>query len=269
MKAAPVIMPDELFRIFYIPLLMFFSSDRLLALDALPLPGDEVHVWHACLDTDLSDIDYLASILAADEMERARRFHFDEHRHHYIIARGLLRCLLGRYLEIEPDRLRFCYGEYGKPALVQEHGGDWMRFNLSHSHNFALYAFARNRELGIDIERIKKGFANEQIAERFFSEEETGVLRSLPKSLQDEAFFNCWTRKEAYIKAKGEGLSMPLHTFDVSLIPGEPARLLASRLDSEEASRWTLIHLTPCDGYVGAVAAEGIDWQLKLKDFDF
>jgi Phosphopantetheinyl transferase len=246
---------------------MIFSSDRSLAFDIPPLSGGEVHVWRAHLGKGLSDIEYLASILSTDETERANRFHFDEHRHDYIIARGLLRCLLGRYLKIKPDQLRFCYGKYGKPALINECGGDWLRFNLSHSHNLALYAVARNREVGIDLEWIRKGFANEQIAERFFSKEETRVLRSLPGDLQDEGFFNCWTRKEAYIKARGEGLSMPLDKFDVSLIPGEPARLLASRVDAEDTSRWTFYNLAPCDGYAGAVAAEGRDWQIRLMDF--
>jgi 4'-phosphopantetheinyl transferase len=246
---------------------MNFSSDQSSAFDAPPLAGDEVHVWRARLDAGLSDIGYFASTLAEDETERAARFHFDKHRHDYIIARGILRRLLGRYLEVGPDQLRFCYGEYGKPALAEGCGGDWLRFNLSHSHNLALYAVARNREVGLDVEWVKKDFANEQIAERFFSEVETRALRALPRGLQDEAFFNCWTRKEAYIKARGEGLSMPLHTFDVSLIPGDPARLLASRVDSEEVSRWTLRNLTPGLGYVGAVAAEGRDWRLRLMDF--
>lgn len=240
---------------------------RSLLPDAIHLADDEVQVWRAHLNKGFSNIEHLTSILSANEREKAGRFCFEEHRREYVIAHWILRVLLSRYVEIAPDELRFDHGAYGKPALTLECGGEWLRFNLSHSHGIALYAIARNREVGVDVERIKAGFAGEQIAERFFSSEETRALRLLPDDLQDEAFFNCWTRKEAFIKAKGEGLSMPLDSFDVSLVPGEPAKLVATRADSQEASRWTLRELAPCDGYVGAVAAEGANWRLKLIDF--
>ncbi|HJQ69028.1 MAG TPA: 4'-phosphopantetheinyl transferase superfamily protein [Blastocatellia bacterium] len=235
--------------------------------DAMALADDEVHVWRVYLNKGFSDLERLASILTAEEREKAGRFFFEEHRREYVVSHSILRYLLGRYVEIAPDRLRFRLGEYGKPALAVESGGGWLRFNLSHSHGIALYAIARNREVGVDVERIQPDFAGEQIAERFFSSEEIRALRLIPGHLRDEAFFNCWTRKEAFIKAKGEGLSMPLDSFDVSLAPGEPARLIATRADSDEASRWTLRELSPSDGYVGAVAAEGADWRLKLIDF--
>ena len=252
------------------PLILLFMicfPKRPFPPEVLPLAGDEVHIWRAHLNKALSNLEYLASILEPNEREKAGRFCFEEHRRFYIIAHGVLRCLLSRYVDIAPDRLRLCYGEYGKPALVPECGGEWLRFSLSHSHGLALYAIARNREVGVDVERIQEGFAGEQIAERFFSRDETRALRLLPGHLQDEAFFNCWTRKEAYIKARGEGLSMPLYSFNVSLVPGEPAKLLATSADPQEASRWTLRELTPCDGYVGAVAAEGANWQLRVMDF--
>jgi 4'-phosphopantetheinyl transferase len=175
----------------------------------------------------------------------------------------MLRTLLGRYLDLEPNGLRFSYGSHGKPALAGECGGGKVRFNLSHSHELALFAFTRGRVVGIDLERIRPDLVNEQIAERFFSPREIAMLRALPGSLEKEAFFTCWTRKEAYIKARGDGLSLPLDAFDVSLVPGEPAELLESRENSNEVSRWCLQELVPDPGYVAAIAVEGHLWQLK------
>jgi 4'-phosphopantetheinyl transferase len=136
-------------------------------------------------------------------------------------------------------------------------------FNLAHSHELALYAITRGREVGIDLERIRSNLVDEQIAERFFSPREVVVLRGLPTHRQREAFFNCWTRKEAYVKAKGQGLSIPLDQFDVSLAPGEPAALLSTQWHPQEASRWSLQKLNPGCGYVAALAVEGHDWQVK------
>ena len=134
-----------------------------------------------------------------------------------------------------PECLSFCYGSHGKPALVWESGGDAIRFNISHSDGVALYAVTRGREVGIDLELVRRGLEIEEIAERFFSRLEIATLRALPTPLRRYAFFLCWTRKEAYIKARGEGLSLPLDQFDVSLIPGEPATLMSTRPDSDEA----------------------------------
>jgi 4'-phosphopantetheinyl transferase len=226
-------------------------------------PG-EVHVWRTALEQSPGKVESLLSTLTADERDRAERFHFQRDRDRFIIARGTLRAILGRYLGIEPDALRFSYSDHGKPSLVDEHRAN-LRFNVSHSHKLALFAFAVTRELGVDLEWIRADVADEQIAERFFSAEEVGVLRMLPKEIQSEAFFNCWTRKEAYIKAIGEGLSMPLSRFVVSLAPGDPAALLSangSTTDSE-VSRWLLRDLDPGIGYKGAIIAEGRDWELS------
>jgi 4'-phosphopantetheinyl transferase len=234
-----------------------------------PPPGslkaarDEVHVWLLALDQSPSHVRSLLPILSEDELNRANRFHFQKDHDHYVVGRGTLRMILGRYLGTEPDRLRFSYTYYGKPALEKEFEGESLRFNLSHSHGLALLAVTRDRELGVDIEWIRAGIVDEQIAERFFSEKEVGVLRGLPRDLQDQAFFNCWTRKEAYIKAKGEGLSMPLAIFDVTLVPGEPAALLETRGDPPEAARWSLRELITAPGFAAAIAVEGDDWGLR------
>ena len=227
------------------------------------LGSNEVHVWRAALDEPPPQIDSFLHTLAADEQTRAERFYFQRDRERFITARGVLRAILGLYLNRAPKCLSFCYSSHGKPALAWESGGDAIRFNMSHSHGVALYAVARGREVGIDLEFIRRDLEVEQIAERFFSRRETATLRALPTDLRKYAFFLCWTRKEAYIKARGEGLSLPLDQFDVSLIPGEPAALLSAQPDSDEALRWSLQELTLASGYVAALAVEGRGWSLS------
>ncbi|MBA3256820.1 MAG: 4'-phosphopantetheinyl transferase superfamily protein [Pyrinomonadaceae bacterium] len=229
----------------------------------LILRSDEVHVWRATLDLQYSRVQSLQQTLAADERRRAERFYFQTDREHFIVGRGLLRAIIGRYLEIEPSRLRFCYSPHGKPSLAGEFNADALCFNLSHADGLALYAVTRGRQLGIDIERVRADLADEQVAEQFFSPREVAVLRALSGDMQQLAFFNCWTRKEAYIKARGEGLSLPLDQFDVSLAPGGPAALLSTAGNPQEAFRWSLRELTPGSGYVAALAAEGDNWELR------
>jgi 4'-phosphopantetheinyl transferase len=225
--------------------------------ETVVLGCDEVHVWRATLDQTSSQIQSFLHTLAADERARAERFYFEKDREHFVVARGVLRAILGGYLSRTPESLSFCYSSHGKPFLA----GNTIRFNMSHSHGVALYAVTRGREVGIDIERIRVDVEVAEIAERFFSRREVAVLRTLPAEVQREAFFNCWTRKEAYIKVRGEGLSLPLDQFDVSLAPGEPAALLDTRPDSSEAARWSLQELTHTPGYVAALAVAGHDWH--------
>lgn len=239
------------------------ASSWGFSLQTPTLAGDEVHVWCVFLDRATPHITSLQQILSADECERAERFYFPKDREHFISARGLLRAILGGYLEVDPGRLRFCYSPYGKPALDRAWGGDTLRFNVSHSDRLALYAVTCNRELGVDVERIRPDFAGEEIAERFFSPNERAALRRLHPDVRCDAFFNCWTRKEAYIKARGEGLSLPLDQFDVSLTPGEPAALLNTRGDPADTSRWSLREIAPAPGYAAALCVEGSGWQLK------
>jgi 4'-phosphopantetheinyl transferase len=214
-----------------------------------------------------SRIQALRHILAADELSKARRFFFPKDRQHFILARGLLRTILGRYLDMEPSQLRFCYDDYGKPSLVPSSDQEALNFSLSHSDGLALYAITRDREIGIDVERVCPIPEAAQIAERFFSAHENAVFRTLDARLKQEAFFTCWTRKEAYVKARGKGLSLPLDQLDVSLIPGEPAMLLNIRGAPREAARWSLCELTPGPGYVAALAVEGHDWRLACWQF--
>jgi 4'-phosphopantetheinyl transferase len=192
-------------------------------------------------------LEVLRALLSAEERDRAARFHFDKHRRYFIAARGILRELLGRYLDKPPAAIEFSYNPYGKPAV------EGIYFNLSHSDNMALYAVSRAREVGVDIERINPAFAEEQIPEQYFSPAEVKVLRALPKQRQTEAFFNCWTRKEAYVKARGLGLSLDLQSFDVTLAPSEPAAFLRG------AGEWSIEALEIAPGFAAAIVASGRD----------
>jgi 4'-phosphopantetheinyl transferase len=235
--------------------------------ERLILGSNAVHVWRVSLDQSPSQIALFRNHLDDDERSRADRFYFSRDRERFIVARGILRAVLGRYSNRAPESLSFSYSTHGKPALASETGIDAIRFNLSHSHGTALYAFTRGREVGVDLEFIRCDLEAEQIAERFFSHSEIEALRALPPSLREYAFFLCWTRKEAYIKARGEGLSTPLDQFDVSLIPGEPAALLSAQSDSDDVLRWTLRNLIPASGYAAALATEGRDWTLSCWEW--
>ena len=228
---------------------------------------DEVHVWRAGLGVAPSQLETLSAILSVDEKKRAERFHFKEDRGEFIAGRVLLRILLGRYVQRAPSQLQFSYGPSGKPRLAGEDPS--LRFNLSHSHGLALYAFIRGRELGVDLEWMKRNADAEKIAERFFSAQEVVTLRALPAREKEKAFFDCWTRKEAYIKAKGDGLTAPLDGFSVSLSPGEPAALLNVKDDPAEVSRWSLRELDPGPGYAAALAVEGNDWRLRCWEWSW
>jgi len=227
------------------------------------LSKDEVHLWRASLNQPTSLVQQLAQTLSVNEQVRADRFCFEKDRWHFIVSRGLLRTILSRYLGMEPSQLQFYYGAHNKPALAATSSSSTLQFNLSHSHELALYAVTCDREIGIDLEHIRPISNTEQIAQRFFSDREYAVLCTLPQSQKQAAFFNCWTRKEAYIKATGRGLSLPLNQFEVSLTPGEPAALLGTLGEPQEASRWSLRELTPDPEYVAALAVEGNGWQLQ------
>jgi len=201
--------------------------------------------------------------LSKEEHARANRSYFERDRTRFIVCRGVLRAILGRYLRAAPGSLELRYSPHGKPAVSTDSGATALRFNVSHADGLALYGLTAGREIGIDLERIRPDVVSDQIADHYFSPREGAVLRSLSPTERVEAFFNCWTRKEAYIKARGAGLSLPLNRFDVSLAPDEPAALLSTRDDPPDASRWLLRELFPGPGYVGAVAVEGNHWRLQ------
>lgn len=233
----------------------------------LTLPENEVHVWLASLEQPESMMLQLKQTLSSDELLRAEKFHFDEDRYHFIVARGLLRTLLGGYLQIRPAQLQFAYNANGKPTLDMLLHEKPLHFNLSHSHNQALLAFSYAGSVGIDIEYMRPDVAFEQVARVSFSPREQTLLLTLPIEERQHAFYTCWTRKEAYIKGKGTGLSLEPNLFDVAFLPGEPAALLSSREDPGEPARWTLQALEPGAEYAGALAVEGHGWSLRCYEW--
>jgi 4'-phosphopantetheinyl transferase len=220
----------------------------------------EIHVWRAWLDG--CDSQQLSRTLSAEERARAEKFHRSEDRHQFIAARGLLRRILGRYLKIAPEDLRFCYGSHGKPALEAGTSGQALHFNLAHSRGLALYAIALGHEVGVDLEYVCQNLKYKGIAERFFSAREYADLCAFPAGEQRRVFFNYWTHKEAFVKATGEGLAYRLDEFEISAGRGN-ATLLSIRDDRRAARHWTLLHLNPAPDYVASIAAKGRGWRLR------
>jgi len=223
-------------------------SSRIIA----PGPG-EARIWSADLEPGAAAIDRLVPLLSADERERAERFHLRRDAMRWIAARAVLREILGGCLDADPRALAFTYGDKGKPALAAPAGSLDLQFSLAHSAHLALYAVTVGGPVGVDVERLRLLSDMDQIAERTFSRQECAVLRGLPVPLRPAGFFNCWTRKEAYIKALGFGLSYPLERFSVSLAPGVPARLEAVEIDPAHVESLTMASLAPRSGFVGAV----------------
>jgi 4'-phosphopantetheinyl transferase len=223
----------------------------------LVLSDDEVHVWRTYLLQTGSMMDRFCDVLAEDEVARSKRFRFDSDRQKFIVARGVLRLILCRYIAAEPSQLRFTYGPYGKPVLLDKGEECSLRFNLSHLADLALYAISDKREVGIDVESLNSNSAPQEIARRFFSSREAGEICGLPPERQREAFFHCWTRKEAYVKARGEGLSFPLDRFEVPLASGTSVTLLREIRELESASIWSLYQVPAARGYSAALVVEG------------
>jgi 4'-phosphopantetheinyl transferase len=213
----------------------------------------EIRIWFCRLDRADAELAQMRATLSEDEATRAARFFQDRDRNHYIVARATLRKLLAIQLGCAAEEVCFEYNEWGKPALPAGFARRDIRFNLSHSHGVAVYAITGERDVGVDVESVRPEFATETIAENFFSRHEVIALRSLPLEQQPDGFFNCWTRKEAYVKARGEGLSIELASFDVSLKPGEPAAILRA----VDRAKWSIASFRPEPGRVAAIVVEG------------
>jgi 4'-phosphopantetheinyl transferase len=228
---------------------------------SVPLANREVHLRTVVLEQPAEVCDRLFALLSGDERRRAARFMFDRDRRAYIVCRGTLRLALGEYLARPAASLRFVYGTRGKPAL---HRKD-VEFNVSHAAGIGVFAFARAGAVGVDVESLDRTVEFEELATRFFSEVEARELTSIPESMRAEAFFNCWTRKEAYIKAVGEGLACPLDSFAVSLLPGAPPAMRWIR--GEDAKAWRLAAFRPTPHHVAALGTAWTPSHVRMVDW--
>jgi 4'-phosphopantetheinyl transferase len=230
------------------------------------LRNSEVHLWKMLLEVNNKVASRLNELLSADEQEKASRFHFAADRRRFVITRGCLRALLSRYTNMAPETIQFAYGKYGKPSLPQAtRESAQIEFNVAHSGNTAAFAFTRIGNIGIDIEQIRTDFDADDIAQRYFSAAEISSLGQTSLAARHAAFFSCWTRKEAFLKAKGVGLSYSLKQFDVTVSPTSPARLLSTRPDAKEAARWSMKSFDLARGYAATVVVAGHNWQLPQR----
>jgi 4'-phosphopantetheinyl transferase len=230
----------------------------------LVLARDQVDIW--LLDENKltsAETEHLASYLSAEERPRADRFRHPAAKAEFIRTRGWLRHVLARYLQAIPERLQFAYGPHGKPRLANHEEGQGICFNVSHSHGIALLAVARDRLIGVDVEKVRINKDLDGLARRYFSANEVTSWEQLSPEQRSHAFFLAWTRKEAFIKALGSGMSFPLDAFDVSLTPGEPARLLAVRSSDKQPSDWTMLDVQVGEEFAGAAAVMGTPKQIR------
>jgi 4'-phosphopantetheinyl transferase len=229
------------------------------------LPEKTIHVWYCNFDLNRDKVEYYSSLLSEDEKQKASRFKFKKDEVCYIISRGILRLLIGSYLRINPKDLNFKYTSFGKPFLTFE---NQLKFNVSHSGKMATFAFFQGTEIGVDIERIKDDFDVLELAQNFFSQKEIIALENQSKEELSKAFFRCWTRKEAFIKAEGSGLSFPLDKFAVSLDDDQNADLLETQWNRIEKDIWQLYSFIPAKGYLGAVAIAHSNAQISYHNWD-
>lgn len=226
------------------------------------LANDEVHVWRCSLDDDAAGFDHRLACLSREEQERAARFKLDRPRCQFVMARSALRSLIGAYLEIDPVDVRFRTSEHGKLHLFNSPGQ--LEFNLSHSHDLALFAFSRQAPVGIDVEWLGREVATAEIAGRYFSRLEQDQLNDLPAEERPRGFMECWTRKEAYLKARGSGLSREPRTFSVSLAPTGNASLLEDQIEPSAAHQWRVYPLELTNDYCGALATAVVPGGVKV-----
>jgi 4'-phosphopantetheinyl transferase len=227
------------------------------------LLGENVHVWQAKIDLPSKGVQNLKKNLSIDERIKAERFRFDRDKNQFIAARGILRLILTYYLSVEPGAVRFCYDKNGKPRLHNEFGKTGIKFNVSHSEGLAVYVFTRGHEVGVDVECMREISEMEQIIEQLFSAKERVVFNALPISEKRETFFNWWTRKEAFTKATGNGLSHPLDRFDALLAGGKTGESLGILGCAQECQGWSIFDMTPAEEFAGAVVVEGKDWDVQ------
>ena len=231
--------------------------------DVPPLEEDTIHVWRIWLAEPDGRIRSFRDLLTDAEQQQADRFLFDEHRQRFTAGRAQLRRILGNYIDVAPEQVDFKYTNLGKPYFAEGVSDPHLEFNFTNSKDWALLAITYRTELGIDIERIREMTNMEGLARRFFAQPEIDVIvRELCEVRRQEHFFRCWTRKEAFLKAIGTGLTFPLGNVCVSIVDSEPVQIQWIKDRAEEASRWDLVHVMPIEGYVGALARQSSGEQL-------
>jgi len=235
--------------------------------DHLSLGTSDVHVWAAHLDPPTEELVRFAASLSRDEQERAARFRFERHRIRFIAARGVLRSILATHLDCAPHELQFEYGRNGKPVLATPFADIGLSFNLAHSEDLALIAVTRAKSIGVDVEQIRPVTDVDELVTRFFSPCESALFQTLPTTQKDAAFFNLWTRKEAWLKATGEGIAHSLNRVEVTFLPDEPARLVALPENSGPSEAWVIRELLPARGFVGAVALPNLQFAICNLQF--
>lgn len=235
--------------------------------NALLIETGQVHVWRVDLANLGQNLSRSEKLLSEDESIKAKKFYLNADRIKYICTRAAVREILGEYLGVEPDSLIFSYSHHGKPYLADLSIGKNFTFNISHAGNLSLLAVTKDRRIGVDLEPLRKEDAIEPIARRFFTPEEARRLLAMPEALRPEAFFTCWTRKEAFIKAQGEGLSIPLNQFKVTFTKDEIPRLILADDVPGGSDQWSIFHLEAGEGYVGALVVEGIDLDVVGWDW--
>jgi 4'-phosphopantetheinyl transferase len=244
-----------------------FAATHSSVVNELVVTGDPqapaVDVWYAHLDT-AGLADSLRPLLSPDELQRADRFRFEKDHRRYVAARGLLRMLLGNYLDQEPAELAFNYAEAGKPSLIQPNSPN-LHFNISHSENAGLYAFSSSCPVGADVEWIRSVVEINELAARYFSVAECAALQAVEPAGREAAFFRCWTRKEAFIKALGTGLGHPLNSFSVTVDRDDPVKIEWARDDARAREKWTLQHFDIEPGLIGAVAVPLADAVVRMR----
>ena len=230
------------------------------------LANKRVHVWRANLDLPTTEIERLAAFLSTDEIARANKFHFLEHKRRFIVARGILRQLLGNYLQISPNKIEFEYSDRGKPRLAASMGNSYIQFNVSHSMEYVLYGFTNNHLIGVDLEFLRETQDAAELAKSFFTHREYELIANSTDEERQKAFFQFWTAKEAYLKAIGTGLSDSLSDIEITFDCAKKPKLLSVGENIATVGNWSIYHFIPAANYVAAII---VNTQIPKQQINF
>ena len=242
---------------------MFPSRRNTITSSSLELAHTEVHVWHASLEQPPEVARELETVLTEEDQKRAGRFRYPAHRRSFIASRGILRILIHRYTGIRPDQISFNYNMAGKPYLAGPASISGLSFNLSHAGLLVLFAFSRGRQVGVDVECIRPIEEMDRIASWNFSPGEYRIFQRLPEESKLQAFYNCWSRKEAFLKAVGDGLSFPLHEIEVFFGNQYPDTVQGISWGEEAAQQWSMHDIEIPDGYAASLVVEGYEYSVS------